>query len=431
MTDDQPTATPAALDSQPAAEVPTAAPDAEEEPMGFVCEIPGCGRVFDTFRSLRCHGLTHEIGHNLRKCARCSEMVSSRWFKHHAVRCKFRPPSISQAADAAIKAAAGHVDVADAMATIASAEPGPQADAPPLGSSVVEPPTAPVEAGPPTTARLDALVVAAKPVFTCEYAGCGKTFATSRSCKVHTSSHGKWTLCAMCGVNQLRKNFQVHVQACAERLGGPKIKRSRAIAAERTVAYRLRTAAADNLTDEDVSSIRETLSVAAKINEEVFPALMREYRRFLALKVFYGDITATKMAPCKSVAKIWWIQVTDTKRYESTLRRTASALGRDYVFIHHDVNDATSATYRKRQADALMYYRNGFGEWPPRLIWHDAYVCASDIGDAALGDLMPASYAAKQMQRTQSQANQEQPPAKRTRSDTAMVVAIDPEPMPV
>ena len=91
-------------------------------------------------------------------------------------------------------------------------------------------------------------------------------------------------------------------------------------------------------------------------------ALLREYKRFLVLKVVLKDFDASVLSPPAEVDTLWHAHILDTKHY----RATCDALGGD--FIDHNPDGGLDAAARlARRSTALAQYQQLFGASPD--IW--------------------------------------------------------------
>ncbi|KNE64979.1 hypothetical protein AMAG_10646 [Allomyces macrogynus ATCC 38327] len=89
------------------------------------------------------------------------------------------------------------------------------------------------------------------------------------------------------------------------------------------------------------------------------PHAVREYRRFIALKVLAGDADDTLLAPSPLVAAVWAAHVLDTRAYAGMCSHLP-------FFIHHD------PTPRDRSVEVALtvdMYQAQFGTDPPLAIW--------------------------------------------------------------
>lgn len=89
------------------------------------------------------------------------------------------------------------------------------------------------------------------------------------------------------------------------------------------------------------------------------PALLEEYKRFLALKAALGDIDAAMLSPPPEIDAIWHSHILRTKHY----RTTCEILG--HGFIDHDPDGGADEDARDtRRATSVMEYRKAFGAVP-------------------------------------------------------------------
>ncbi|KNE54087.1 hypothetical protein AMAG_00089 [Allomyces macrogynus ATCC 38327] len=91
--------------------------------------------------------------------------------------------------------------------------------------------------------------------------------------------------------------------------------------------------------------------------------LLREYQRFLALKVLHHDSNALLLSPRPAIDQFWHAHILDTKAYAAMCAKLP-------FFIHHDPAGAFDPASRAhRRAATLATYRARFGEEPIGNIW--------------------------------------------------------------
>ncbi|KAJ3352865.1 hypothetical protein GGF32_003529 [Allomyces javanicus] len=101
--------------------------------------------------------------------------------------------------------------------------------------------------------------------------------------------------------------------------------------------------------------------IAARTGASGF--LLREYQRFLALKVLHHDNNAFLLSPSPAIDFIWHAHILDTKAYAATCAKLP-------FFIHHDPAGAFDPSSRAhRRAATLATYRARFNEEPMANIW--------------------------------------------------------------
>ncbi|KAJ3374528.1 hypothetical protein GGF31_007306 [Allomyces arbusculus] len=91
--------------------------------------------------------------------------------------------------------------------------------------------------------------------------------------------------------------------------------------------------------------------------------LLREYQRFLALKVLHHDNHALLLSPSPVIDQFWHAHILDTKVYTATCAKLP-------FFLHHDPAGALDSSSRThRRAATLATYRARFNEDPMANIW--------------------------------------------------------------
>jgi len=108
-------------------------------------------------------------------------------------------------------------------------------------------------------------------------------------------------------------------------------------------------------------------SLAKLLVADDIPSLLREYKRFLAIKVLVGDVTSPqRFSPSPLVDQVWHAHLQLPRHYLAACR----ALGEDMP-IDHDPTTASDALKDKlrRVASTKVLYQVVFGEAPPEAFW--------------------------------------------------------------
>ncbi|KNE64984.1 hypothetical protein AMAG_10651 [Allomyces macrogynus ATCC 38327] len=114
--------------------------------------------------------------------------------------------------------------------------------------------------------------------------------------------------------------------------------------------------------DLDLSALASSLKHARHPSIADVDLALREYRRFLLLKVAYKDEFATILAAPPPIALVWHLHILDTQAYAAMNARLP-------FFLHHKLASANDAAQRARHlATSRDYYRARWGD-PPNSVW--------------------------------------------------------------
>ncbi|KAJ3351330.1 hypothetical protein GGF32_004329 [Allomyces javanicus] len=106
----------------------------------------------------------------------------------------------------------------------------------------------------------------------------------------------------------------------------------------------------------DIAPGIDLTSLAARLRRLPTPLtnvdlVLREYRRFLALRVAHRDEDGTLLAPSAAVERVWHVHVLDTRGYVATNRAFP-------VFVHYAEDDDEDEEDRARRlANTRTCYR--------------------------------------------------------------------------
>ncbi|KAJ3349249.1 hypothetical protein GGF32_005745 [Allomyces javanicus] len=114
--------------------------------------------------------------------------------------------------------------------------------------------------------------------------------------------------------------------------------------------------------DLDLSALASALKHARHPLIPDVDLALREYRRFLLLKVAYKDEFATILAAPPPIALVWHLHILDTLAYATMNARLP-------FFLHHKLASASDAAQRARHlATSREYYCARWGD-PPNSVW--------------------------------------------------------------
>ncbi|KNE64974.1 hypothetical protein AMAG_10640 [Allomyces macrogynus ATCC 38327] len=102
----------------------------------------------------------------------------------------------------------------------------------------------------------------------------------------------------------------------------------------------------------------------ASVHEADIALAVREYRRFLILKVVHNDAEALLLSPSPVIDAVWHAHILDTRAYAAMNEHLPSP-------IHYEPKgdwDADTPNRQRRLKNTLTCYRARWGE-PPALIW--------------------------------------------------------------
>ncbi|KNE54079.1 hypothetical protein AMAG_00079 [Allomyces macrogynus ATCC 38327] len=102
----------------------------------------------------------------------------------------------------------------------------------------------------------------------------------------------------------------------------------------------------------------------ASVHEADIDLAVREYRRFLILKVVHNDAQALLLSPSPVIDAVWHAHILDTRAYAAMNEHLPSP-------IHYEPKgdwDADTPNRARRLKNTLTCYRARWGE-PPALIW--------------------------------------------------------------
>ncbi|KAJ3352872.1 hypothetical protein GGF32_003536 [Allomyces javanicus] len=104
----------------------------------------------------------------------------------------------------------------------------------------------------------------------------------------------------------------------------------------------------------------------ASVHEADIDLAVREYRRFLILKVVHNDAHALLLSPSPVIDAVWHAHILDTRAYAAMNEHLPSV-------IHYEPKgdwDADTPNRARRLKNTLTCYRARWGE-PPALIWSE------------------------------------------------------------
>jgi len=115
----------------------------------------------------------------------------------------------------------------------------------------------------------------------------------------------------------------------------------------------------------DLAALKSSLAKLMVVDDVA--SLLKEYQRFMAIKVLVGDVTSPQgFSPSPPVDQVWHAHLQHPRHYLAACR----ALGEDMP-IDHDPTTASDALEDKlrRVARTKVMYREVFGEAPSNVFW--------------------------------------------------------------
>lgn len=126
-------------------------------------------------------------------------------------------------------------------------------------------------------------------------------------------------------------------------------------------------------TPADLADIAVRLLKVIQQNRSLSSSHIKEYFRFLEMKIKLRDIDATKLSPSEQIDDVWHLHILDTKNYQSDIRAIAIHFNvPDVVMLHHNpVIDPKSR--QERRLKTFDTYKLMFGQEPSTFCWKELH----------------------------------------------------------
>lgn len=105
---------------------------------------------------------------------------------------------------------------------------------------------------------------------------------------------------------------------------------------------------------------------------------VKEYYKFLELKVALRDVDATRLSPSPLIDEIWHMHILNTKDYQVDMM----ALGTP--FLHHSTDKAFDGELKaQRRENTAIAYEARFSTTPPQRFWGDSAIATYQVKEKA------------------------------------------------
>jgi len=101
---------------------------------------------------------------------------------------------------------------------------------------------------------------------------------------------------------------------------------------------------------------------------------VREYQRFMELKVVLEDIEGKRLSPSPIIDEIWHMHLLNTQEYQADVKALFLALHKytGQMFLHHSTSRAHDGAQRlRRLEDTKLAYQARYEQKPPAKFWEE------------------------------------------------------------